>query len=502
MRWSETANQHAYPHRIRTIGSVAQERQLKNRSLVNLARLFVALEYAGYAFTFYLLMTLRVLPDYPSLSRYNPWEWAKQLPVFNNYMVFLLVFLFIHAFAILQRQLFTGKAQRSFVEQYVLSCRSISYAFLITLGITFLLKTTYLYSRLTLVLFIFLLLGESLILLSVKILMMKRWHRNGRVQNHILIIGAGRIGETIHEQLSNSNDAKFNNIVGYLDDYKEGEGILGSISELEKIIQKRNIDTIYITIPSERHIIESMIHTVYKYDVDIRIIPEMFDRMATVFDFRNDLELPCLQIVKTPLRGVNVVLKRIADVLGSLILLVTLSPLFIYLSIRIKLDSKGDIFFKQMRIGKNGRPFHMIKFRSMRHDAEEVKVQLSEANEASGPVFKMRNDPRVTKIGFILRRYSLDELPQLWNVLKGEMSLIGPRPPLPTEVAQYTDYHWRRMDVLPGMTGLWQVSGRSDLKFEDWIDLDIYYIERWSFALEMRIVLKTIPAVIKGSGAY
>lgn len=501
MRSGETTNHHAFPNRVRTIGSVAQERQIKSRSLVNLTRLFLILEYSAYIVTFYLLMTIRVLPEYSQVSRVNPLDWVRRLPVFSEYAIFLLIFLLVHTIAIVQRQLFLGKAERSYLEQYMLSFRSIMYAFLITLGITFLLKTTYLYSRLSLVLFVIMLLAESLVLLGIKRIIMNKWHKSGRVKNHVLIVGAGRIGAAIHEQLLSSREAKFD-IVGYLDDRKQGENILGSTSDLERIIQKRRVDTIYITIPSERHIIESMLHAVYKYDVDIRIIPEMFDRMATVFAFRSDLELPCLQIVKTPLRGMNVVLKRLADIVGSLFLLTVLSPLFLLLSIRIKLDSKGKVFFRQLRVGKNGRPFYMLKFRSMQQDAEDTKHALKEANEASGPVFKIRNDPRITKVGAFLRRYSLDELPQLWNVLKGEMSLIGPRPPLPTEVEQYTDYHWRRMDVLPGMTGLWQVSGRSDLKFEDWIDLDIHYIERWSFMLEMRILLKTIPVVIKGKGAY
>ncbi|MFC5531037.1 sugar transferase [Cohnella yongneupensis] len=501
MRISELANQQVYPHRVRTVGTVAKERLTKKRSLVFLGRWFIAMEYVGYVVTFYLLMAAKVLQDYPQINRFNPIEWSREISVFTDYAIFLLIFLVIHAFAIVQNQLFSGKAERSFFEQYRLSFRSLVYAFLITLGITFLLKTTFLYSRVTLVTFLVMVMLESLILLGVKGVIINKRYRAGVVKQQVLIVGAGRVGTKLQEQLSQSADLK-HDVIGYLDDRKQGKDILGKTSELERIIQQQHIDTIYITIPSERHIIESMLHTVYKYDVDIRIIPEMFDRMATVFAFRSDLELPCLQIVKTPLRGINVFLKRVADIVGSFLLLLLTSPLLLVLSIWIKLDSKGEVFFKQSRVGKNGIPFQMLKFRSMQQGAEWEQRALFKANEASGPVFKMRNDPRVTRIGAWLRRYSLDELPQLWNVLKGEMSLIGPRPPLPSEVAQYTDYHWRRMDVLPGMTGLWQVSGRSDLDFEDWIDLDIYYIERWSFALEMKILIKTIPAVIKGSGAY
>lgn len=498
---SETTNHHVFPHRVRTVGSVAYERQIKDRSLVNLTRLFLVMEYCAYILTLYLLMTARVLPEFPQVNRYNPLQWIEKLPVFNNYAIFLIIFIVVHFVAVVQKQLFSGNVGRSYLEQSMINFRTIIYAGLITLGITFLLKMTYLFSRVTLGLFIILLLVESLLLLIAKRMVLNNWYKDGKVKSQVLIVGAGRIGTSIFEQLEVSQDKK-NNVIGYLDDRKQGKDILGKTADLEQIIQKRKVDTIYITIPSERHIIESILHTVYKYDVDIRIIPEMFDRMATVFAFRSDLELPCLQIVKTPLRGMNVVLKRIADIVGSMLLLITLSPILIMLGLAVKLDSRGGVFFRQTRIGKNGRAFSMLKFRSMRQDAEQDRQTLASANEASGPVFKIRNDPRVTRIGAFLRKYSLDEFPQLWNVLKGEMSLIGPRPPLPSEVEQYNDYHWRRMDVLPGMTGLWQVSGRSDLKFEEWIDLDIYYIERWSFALEMKILLKTIPVVIRGSGAY
>ncbi len=501
MRLSETTKQNAYPHRVRKVGAVASQRQIKHRNQSYLSRTFLAMEYGLFVFIFYLLMAIKVLPEYPQLDRFNPMSWIEQLPVFNNYALFLLIFILVHIFAVVQKLLFSGKAEHSYVEQFMFNIRAIVYAFLITLGITFMLKTTALYSRVTLMLFICMILLGSLMLLSLKRIILNNWYKSGELQSHVLIVGAGRIGTSISQLLVESKERKYN-VVGYLDDYKQGEGILGKTPELEKIIQKQKVDIVYITIPSERHIIESMLHTVYKYDIDIRIIPEMFDRMSTVFEYRSDLELPCLQIVKTPLRGMNVVFKRLSDILGSSILLVLLSPLFLILAVWIKCDSRGDIFFRQLRVGKNGVPFHMLKFRSMRQDADRYKQMLSDVNEASGPVFKIRNDPRVTRIGQYLRKYSLDELPQLWNVLKGEMSLIGPRPPLPTEVERYTDYHWRRMDVLPGMTGLWQVSGRSNLDFEEWIDLDIFYIERWSFLLEMKILLKTIPVVIKGTGAY
>jgi lipopolysaccharide/colanic/teichoic acid biosynthesis glycosyltransferase len=170
--------------------------------------------------------------------------------------------------------------------------------------------------------------------------------------------------------------------------------------------------------------------------------------------------------------------------------------------VAIKLDSPGPMFYRQQRVGKDGRRFGMVKFRSMRQDAERLLDELRAQNEATGPLFKMRRDPRVTGVGRVLRRWSLDELPQLFNVLKGEMSLIGPRPPLPSEVEQYEDWQHGRLRLVPGMTGLWQVSGRSEVPFHDMVRLDLHYIRNWSLGLDLEILLRTIPAVLTNRGAF
>ncbi|RKZ28995.1 exopolysaccharide biosynthesis polyprenyl glycosylphosphotransferase, partial [bacterium] len=172
------------------------------------------------------------------------------------------------------------------------------------------------------------------------------------------------------------------------------------------------------------------------------------------------------------------------------------------IALAIKLTSKGPVFFLQERIGRNGRKFKMVKFRSMYADAEKRLKEYLDKNEASGPIFKMKHDPRITGVGKFLRRFSLDELPQIFNVLVGQMSLVGPRPPLEREIVKYKNWQLKRIDVTPGMTGLWQVSGRSDLPFDKMAELDIYYIEHWSIWLDIKILFKTIPAVISGRGAY
>lgn len=193
--------------------------------------------------------------------------------------------------------------------------------------------------------------------------------------------------------------------------------------------------------------------------------------------------------------------KRVMDVTLAAIGLAALSPLIALVALAIKLDSKGPVFFKQKRVGRNGAEFGMYKFRTMRPDAEEMKKKLMHLNERNGPVFKMANDPRITRLGRFLRKYSIDEAPQLLNVLKGEMSLVGPRPPLPGEVALYKPHHFRRLEVTPGITGLWQVTARNVADFEEWVRLDAHYIDHQGLFLDLWIMLRTPKAILSGKGA-
>jgi exopolysaccharide biosynthesis polyprenyl glycosylphosphotransferase len=195
-------------------------------------------------------------------------------------------------------------------------------------------------------------------------------------------------------------------------------------------------------------------------------------------------------------------IKRALDVLGSLLLLLLLAPLFSIVALLIKLTSEGDVFFLQERVGYNKRKFLIYKFRTMVPNAEKMMAELENLNEVSGPVFKIKNDPRMTRLGKLLRRTSIDELPQLFNVLKGDMSLVGPRP-LPVRDYQGFNEDWqrRRFSVRPGITCLWQVTGRCSITFEQWMKLDLQYLDEWSLWLDLKILARTIPAVLKGSGA-
>ncbi len=194
--------------------------------------------------------------------------------------------------------------------------------------------------------------------------------------------------------------------------------------------------------------------------------------------------------------------KRTLDVVGALVLLVLLAPLMLVVAGLVRLTSSGPVLYSQERIGRGGESFRFFKFRTMIPDADKVRTDLLERNEAAGPVFKMRRDPRITPVGRVLRKLSIDELPQLFSVLDGTMSLVGPRPPLPEEVAAYTTWEQQRLLVNPGLTCIWQVSGRSDIGFERWVAMDLAYIRSWNIGLDLQILLRTLPAVLTGRGAY
>jgi exopolysaccharide biosynthesis polyprenyl glycosylphosphotransferase len=239
-----------------------------------------------------------------------------------------------------------------------------------------------------------------------------------------------------------------------------------------------------------------------KTGTDMCVAPALLDVAGPRTTIRPVAGLTLLHVDHAELDGGKQVLKGVFDKVVALTIMVLLSPLFAFVMLAIKLDDRGPVFFRQMRVGKDGHQFSLWKFRTMVVDAEQRKAELAELNEGAGVLFKMRKDPRVTKAGSWLRRYSLDELPQLFNVLAGDMSLVGPRPVLPAEAARYADHMRRRLVVKPGITGLWQVNGRSDLAWDEAVRLDLRYVENWSLALDLQILWKTWSAVIRGHGAY
>jgi exopolysaccharide biosynthesis polyprenyl glycosylphosphotransferase len=236
--------------------------------------------------------------------------------------------------------------------------------------------------------------------------------------------------------------------------------------------------------------------------VPVRVVPDVFQQRMGRVDLDTLSGIPLIGTAPVRLSQGAFLVKRVIDLGISILAIPFMLVLFAIVALLIRLDSPGPVIFKQQRVGKDGQLFCVLKFRSMVAGAEQMQSDLEALNEADGPLFKVKRDPRVTRVGRWLRRTSIDELPQLINVIRGEMSIVGPRPGTPEEVAQYEPWQMQRISVLPGITGLWQVSGRSDVPFEEMVLLDIFYIENWSLDLEIRILLQTIPYVLLGHGAY
>jgi exopolysaccharide biosynthesis polyprenyl glycosylphosphotransferase len=277
------------------------------------------------------------------------------------------------------------------------------------------------------------------------------------------------------------------------------------VDELNSVIAHHPVDEVLVALPIDRYrpLVEAIVRQCEEQGIIVRVRTEMFN-LQIARSHLDDLQgVPVLTIQSGPSDGWQLVAKRFIDILASTGLLITLAPLFAIVTLLIRLDSPGPVFFGQERIGFNKRRFRMLKFRTMVAEADRQQDMLEHLNEAEGPVFKIKNDPRITRVGKFLRRFSIDELPQLFNVLKGDMSLVGPRP-LPVRDVDRIDVQWhkRRFSIKPGITCLWQVNGRSNIGFDDWVRMDLDYIDKWSLGLDLLILMKTIPAVFRGPGAY
>jgi exopolysaccharide biosynthesis polyprenyl glycosylphosphotransferase len=325
----------------------------------------------------------------------------------------------------------------------------------------------------------------------------------------VLIVGAGEIGRAVMRTMVARPDLGYA-VIGFVDDDpvrgKTDIGrfrALGGLDGVESLIKNEKPDELIITLPWTYHRkIAAIVAVCDRLGVRPRVVPELFQFSLNRLDVDDLGGIPLIGVKEHNLPSTAQVAKRVMDVGLALLTLLVMWPIFLIMAIAIRLDSPGPILFTQIRIGQHGKPFKVYKFRSMYQDAEEHLPVLNGLNEASGPLFKIKDDPRRTRVGRLLRRLSLDEFAQLINVLRGEMSWVGPRPGLPSEVEKYEPWQRQRLDVPQGMTGLPQVSGRSDLAFDEACLLDIYYIENWSLSLDLTILLRTIPQLLSGKGAY
>lgn len=326
---------------------------------------------------------------------------------------------------------------------------------------------------------------------------------------NIMIVGAGELGRAVVRTLFARPELGYR-CVGFVDDdpHRGRTDIgrfpaLGDLAALPDVIQRYNVDEVVITLPwSAQPKILGIVDQCQQAGVVARVVPSLLQLNLSKINVDDFGGIPMLSRSDRDIGTLNRLIKRVVDIVfGALFLLVSL-PIIVIAALAVRVESPGAAIFSQLRAGQNGRPFKVYKLRSMHKDADKERDKLLNLNEMDGPMFKIKADPRLTRVGRILRKLSIDELPQFWNVLKGEMSIIGPRPALLNEVAEYDDWHRERLRVKPGISGLWQISGRSELSFDEMVLLDVYYIENWSPSLDFKIMLRTVPYVLSGHGAY
>jgi exopolysaccharide biosynthesis polyprenyl glycosylphosphotransferase len=324
-------------------------------------------------------------------------------------------------------------------------------------------------------------------------------------RRRVVLVGTGPHIDAVAKALS-SGPYPAVELVGFVSRLQvAGGGLrsLGTLAQIGETIAANRVDEVIVVDPDfpERDLLE-LVDRAHERGVRVRIAPSTTEILVHRAEFVPGQSVPLFELRPPVFEGIDFVIKRSFDLVVSTFLVIVLSPLLVAIAVAIKLTSHGPVLYRSMRPGIGGVPFPCLKFRTMVIDAERRQCDLEERNEASGALFKMRSDPRLTSVGRALRRFSLDELPQLFNVLRGQMSLVGPRPLPQRDFDRLADWHLKRYLVMPGMTGLWQVSGRAELGFDDLVRLDFLYLERWSVFLDLTILVKTLPAVIWGRGAY
>ncbi|HZZ84818.1 MAG TPA: sugar transferase [Anaeromyxobacteraceae bacterium] len=337
-------------------------------------------------------------------------------------------------------------------------------------------------------------------------LFLRSLRRRGYNSRRFLVVGSGPSSSEVLSLLGSHPEWGLQ-CAGCLleDDGAQGKPVgpvLGNLRDLARILGEQVVDEVIFAMGRERlDGVEEALAICAEQGVGAWVYANFFRRGIAKFTVEDVDGVPMLAFSTVPGDPLALLAKRAADVLASAVALVLLAPLLTLAALAIRLDSPGPVLFRQRRVGTHGREFWLYKFRSMAIDAEAQLGKLKALNEVTGPVFKMRNDPRVTRVGHFIRKTSIDELPQFWNVLRGDMSVVGPRPPVPSEVKEYERWHRRRLSVTPGITCIWQISGRNDVDFDRWMELDLQYIDNWSLYNDLKIFLRTIPAVLTGRGA-
>jgi exopolysaccharide biosynthesis polyprenyl glycosylphosphotransferase len=335
--------------------------------------------------------------------------------------------------------------------------------------------------------------------------MMYKRYREGIETRNVLILGAGRVAHALRNHLVSLDHLgfRFKGFVAITDEEVKSEDvdIVGDFRNCLTLARTLFVDEIFLSVPADKKFVLGLVQDARAAGIDVRVVPDLYDGLAWNAPVEYVGQFPTIPLHRRDFPIGAYLVKRALDLTIASLGLIALSPIMAAIAIGVRLDSPGPIFYAAKRIGRKGRTFDCYKFRTMVTNADKLKADLEHMNERKGILFKIVNDPRITRFGARLRKYSLDELPQLYNVVRGDMSLVGPRPPIASEVEQYDLSHLRRLDVLPGLTGLWQVEARQDPSFDSYISLDTAYVENWSLSLDLKILARTVGVVITGTGS-
>jgi exopolysaccharide biosynthesis polyprenyl glycosylphosphotransferase len=332
----------------------------------------------------------------------------------------------------------------------------------------------------------------------------------GLETRNVLIVGAGRVAHALRNHLESLRHLgfRFKGFVALTErEAESGDAdVIGDVRNTLQLARSLFVDEIFFSVPAEKKLVIGLVEEARALGIDVRVVPDLYDGLAWNAPVEYIGQFPTIPLHRRDFPIGAFLVKRTLDIMVSATALTLLSPLLIAIGLAVKFgsmqeDSGGPVFYRAARIGRKGRKFSCYKFRTMVTNADKLKADLEHMNERKGVLFKIVNDPRITRVGRVLRKYSLDELPQFYNVLRGDMSLVGPRPPIASEVEQYDLAHLRRLDVLPGITGLWQVEARQDPSFDSYISLDTAYVENWSLWLDLKILARTVGVVFSGTGS-
>jgi exopolysaccharide biosynthesis polyprenyl glycosylphosphotransferase len=330
-------------------------------------------------------------------------------------------------------------------------------------------------------------------------------YRAGIETRNVLIIGAGRVAHALRNHLDSLQHLgfRFKGFVALTE--REAESgdtdVIGDVRNCLSLARSLFVDEIFFSVPADKKLVINMVEEARAAGIDVRVVPDLYDGLAWNAPVEYIGQFPTIPLHRKDFPIGAFLLKRVLDITLAALALGVTFPVMLAIAIAVRMGSNGPIFYRAARIGRKGRTFVCYKFRTMVQDADRLKADLEHMNERDSVLFKIENDPRITTIGSFLRKYSLDELPQFYNVLRGDMSLVGPRPPMANEVEQYDLAHLRRLDVLPGITGLWQVEARQDPSFDSYISLDTAYVENWSLWLDLKILARTVGVVVGGTGS-